>query len=191
MESNLRGISLPHPQFRLAPISKELSQVRGFSSLQTFFPALSKLYALNPEQMHSVWLDSKWRITGLDISGTSGPCSLNLIANKEGATLAPLTDHPAFLKVTHLLDPIRWMKGKYSLPKHNGLPWGNKTWSAASAKLQDSWNQAYVETIASYSLGRLRDEVIAPGERRIPRHGEFEALHHRDRKSTRLNSSHT
>ena len=130
--------------------------------MQTFFPALSKLYALNPEQMHSVWLDSKWRITGLDISGTSGPCSLNLIANKEGAALTPLTSHPAFLKVTHLLDPIRWMKGKYSLPKHNGLPWGNKTWSAASAKLQDSWNQAYVEAIASYSLGRLRDEGVSP-----------------------------
>lgn len=141
-------------------MSKDLSQVKGFNSLQTFFPAMSKLYQLTPQQMDKVWLDTKWRITGLDISGTSGPCTLNLVPNQDEEAAA--TSKPAFLKVTHLLDPIRWMKGKYSLPKHNGLPWMNKTWASAWTKLQDSWNQAYVETIASYAVGRMRDAGVSP-----------------------------
>lgn len=121
---------------------------------------MSKLYQLTPQQMDKVWLDTQWRISGLDISGTSGPCSLKLVPNQDQEAAA--TTKPAFLKVTHLLDPIRWMKGKYSLPKHNGLPWVNKTWATAWTKLQDSWNQAYVETIASYAVGRMRDAGVSP-----------------------------
>ena len=164
MEANLRGITIPSPRFRLAQKDKELSHVKGFSSLQTFFPTLSKLYRLTKHQMEDVWLDSKWRIAGLNISGTSGPCSLTLTPNVDvsGGATAEKRTHSAFLKVTHLLDPVRWMKGKYSLPKESGLPWHNKTWANAWAKLQDSWNQAYVETIASYALGRLRDEGVSP-----------------------------
>ena len=135
--------------------------MRGFNSLQTYFPALTKLYRLNKHQTDGVWLDSKWRITGLDISGTHGPCSLTLVPNTDTGAQEK-RNHGAYLKVTHLLDPVRWMKGKYSLPKQSGLPWHNKTWAAASAKLQDSWNQAYVESIASYALGRLRDEGASP-----------------------------
>lgn len=164
METNLRGIQVPLPRFRIAEINKELTCVKGFNSLQTFFPTLSKLYRLTKHQMNNVWLDSKWRIVGLDISGTSGPCVLSLIPNEDvsGNIMPEKKTHNAFLKVTHLLDPVRWMKGKYSLPKHTGLPWHNKTWANAWTKLQDSWNQAYVETIAAYALGRLRDENISP-----------------------------
>jgi len=122
---------------------------------------MSKLYQLTPQQMDKVWLDTQWRITGLDISGTSGPCTLTLVPNRDISGVES-TRRPAFLKVTHLLDPIRWMKGKYSLPKNNGLPWLNKTWASAWTKLQDSWNQAYVETIASYALGRIRDAGVSP-----------------------------
>ena len=154
-------MKLPSPRFRIAQLPEGLAHVRGFNSLQTYFPALTKLYRLNKHQTDGVWLDSKWRIAGLDISGTHGPCSLTLVPNTDG-TAEEKRVHPAYLKVTHLLDPVRWMKGKYSLPKQSGLPWHNKTWAAASAKLQDSWNQAYVESIASYALGRLRDEGVSP-----------------------------
>ncbi len=101
----------------------------------------------------------------MDISGTSGAAQLTLAPNTEGATEPDATQairQPAFVKVTHLLDPVRWMKGRYSLPRHSGLPWHSKTWTAASHKLQDPWNQAYVETMAAYALGRLREENASP-----------------------------
>ena len=164
MDTNLRGMNLPSPRFRIAPLPKELAQVRGYTSLQTFFPTLSKLFRLTKHTSENIWLDSKWRITGIDISGTSGPCFLKLVKNVDlsGCSPAEKKGQPAYLKVTHLLDPVRWMKGRYSLPKERGLPWHNKTWANAWNKLQDSWNQAYVEAVASYALGRLCEEGISP-----------------------------
>ena len=164
MDTNLRGMNLPLPRFRVAPLPASLTHVRGFTSLQTFFPTLSKLFRLTKHTSENIWLDSKWRITGIDISGTSGPCSLELVKNLDpsGSSAPEEKVHPSYLKVTHLLDPIRWMKGRYSLPKEKGLPWHNKTWANAWTKLQDSWNQAYVEAVASYALGRIRDGGLSP-----------------------------
>ena len=163
MDVQLRGSQLPSPRFRIAPLAESLRHVHGFTNLQTFFPTLTKLYRLNKHQSDTVWLDSKWRMASLDISGTSGSCRVGLIPNLDASGVqADVSFHPAFLKVTHLLDPVRWIKGRYSLPKHNGLPWHNKTWASASLKLQDPWNQAYVESLASYALGRLREAGISP-----------------------------
>lgn len=164
MDNYLRGAQIPSPRFRQAPLPEGLHHVRGFHNLQTFFPTLSKLYRLSKHQTSDVWLDSKWRIQALDISGTSGPCVVHVVPNADcsGEVPAAPTPQSAFLKVTHLLDPIRWMRGNYSLPKHTGLPWHSKTWTTAWMKLQDPWNQAYVETLASYALGRLREEGVSP-----------------------------
>jgi len=97
------------------------------------------------------------------MSGNSGVCSVGLTPNLDtsGEAVATLKA-PAFLKVTHLLDPIRWMKGEYSLPKELGLPWHTRTWAAAWTKLQDPTNQAYIEVVAAYALSKLRDEGISP-----------------------------
>ncbi len=162
----LRGMQVPPPRFRIAPLPEPLRHVRGFHGLQTFFPTLSKIYRLSKHQSEDVWLDSTWRIQSIDISGTSGPCRLQLVANLDTNTQQcpsePERAERAFMKVTHLLDPIRWMRGQYSLPKHTGLPWHNRTWTTASNKLQDPWNQAYVETIATYALGRIREGGGSP-----------------------------
>jgi len=157
MDTTLRGMNLPTPRFRAASLSNNLQNLPGFHNLQTYFPTLSKLFRITKHQSSHIWLDSKYRITSLDISGTSGICSVGLEDNS-GQEITT----PAFLKVTHLLDPIRWMKGEYSLPKELGLPWHTRTWAAAWTKLQDPANQAYVEVIASYALSKLRDGGISP-----------------------------
>ena len=165
MDPILRGAKIPAPRYRSAPLGPELQNIRGFHGLQTFFPTLAKLYRLSKHQTENVWLDSRERICTLDISGTSGPCRLGLVPNVDVGTAVgppPIRSSAGFLKVTHLLDPIRWMKGLYSLPKHSGLPWHGKTWTTAWNKLQDPWNQAYVETMASYALARLREEGVSP-----------------------------
>ena len=163
MESPLRGMNLPKTRFRSAPLSKSLEKVRGFHNLQTYFPTLSKLFRITKHQSNQVWLDSKYRITTLDISGTSGTCHVGLSHNVDSSGESEIShETTAFLKVTHLLDPIRWMKGEYSLPKHTGLPWHSKTWAAAWTKLQDPYKQAYTEVVASYALSKLRDAGVSP-----------------------------
>jgi hypothetical protein len=161
-DNDLRGIKLPNPRFYNAPLSSQLQSVKGYKHLQTFFPTLSKLFRLNKFNAEDVWFDTKWRIHALDCSGTSGNCQLLLEKNVIDCSSQEFKSVPAYLKVSHLLDPTRWIQGKYSLPKESGLPWHSKTWTNAWHKLQDPWNQAYVETLASYAVGRLCEEDVSP-----------------------------
>lgn len=151
--NKLRGMSLPTPRFLLEDMSEELHHVKGYRNLQTFFPTLTKVFRINKFQSSKICLDMPWRIAAVDCSGGQGVCKLSL--KDKG-------DIKAYLKVTHLLDPIRWMQGHYSLPIEAGLPWHSKTWTAAWHKIQDPWNQAYVEALATYALSRLRLSGVSP-----------------------------
>ena len=154
MDSNkLRGMSLPTPRFVLEDIAEDLHHVKGYRNLQTFFPTLSKVFRINKFQSSKFCLDMPWRISSVDCSGGQGPCKISL---------KDKTEVKAYLKVTHLLDPIRWMQGHYSLPNEAGLPWHSKTWTPAWHKIQDPWNQAYVEALATYALSRLRLSGVSP-----------------------------
>lgn len=161
----LRGTPLPVPKFRVGPLSKDLTEVKGYENLQTFFPTLKKLFKLRNWKSDSeeIWMDQHWRIFGIDCSGTAGPCTISVIPNKD---LSDSEFQPelrsAFMKATHLLDPIQWIKGEYALPKQNGLPCHNKGHVKTLEKLQDPGNRAYIETIASYAVGRLHEEDVSP-----------------------------
>lgn len=153
-------MALPTPYFRTGPLAEALFHVDGYRNLQTYFPTLTKLFRLakwNADQ--EIWMDSAWRVQSIDCSGTAGPCTVSLVPN---GTPGETVSRPAYLKVTHLLDPIRWMRGEYALPKESGLPWHRKGWQRAWQKLQDPGNQAYVDAIACYALGRLREEGHSP-----------------------------
>ena len=152
-DSRLRGLKIDIPKFQTEPLPETLQNVRGYTNLQTFFPTLANIFRLNKFQVEDVAFHLKERIVQLDSSGVQGVCSIEL---NTGET------REAYMKVTHLLDPSKWMQGYYSLPKDAGLPWHNKTWTTAWHKLQDPWNQAYVETVASYALHKLRESKVSP-----------------------------
>ena len=159
----LRGIELPKPCFRMGRLSPELLHVNGYEHLQTFFPTLTKIFRIAKRTYdNEIWMDTKWRITSIDCSGTSGPCNVKLEENKDTSGCLATDTKSVFMKVTHLLDPIHWIQGKYGLPKNMGLPWHHRSWMSTCQKLQDPGNQAYIETICSYVLGRIREEDISP-----------------------------
>lgn len=115
-----------------------------------------------PEE--DIWLDHSYRLTRVlssDTTKTSGPVNLRIEKNTPESGLE-IQDISGFRKLTHLLDPVRWLQGKYSLPKHSYLPWHQDSWEAAWTKLQDPMNQAYVEAMASYAFSRLREANISP-----------------------------
>jgi len=156
----LRGMPIPQPRFQIGPLSKDLFQVRGYKSLQTFFPTLTKIFRMGKLNLQDeIWMDQQWRIQSIDCSGTAGKCQVTVQRNSD---LSGSVTQSAFLKVTHLLDPIQWIHGCYSLPKETGLPWHHKAWQKTWQKLQDPGNQAYIEAVASYALGRLRENGVSP-----------------------------
>ena len=157
----LRGISIKAPAFHFGKLPDELRSVNGYGQLQTFFPTLASINSTVGNVREEVWMDHKWRVVAMDVSGGTGPVKAVLQANPPTDS-ATRTSKQVFLKVTHLLDPIHWIRGEYSIPKDAALPGHHKTWSAAWEKLQDQGNQAYVESVASYALGRLAEEGVSP-----------------------------
>jgi hypothetical protein len=157
----LRGISVKQPSFLTGDMPVGTTRLRGYKGLQTFFPTLLDLNgnigAVGGGK--EVWMDHAWRVISIDVSGGTGVCSVLIQPNKNVVQEeASIQKKEVFLKVTHLLDPIHWIRGEYSLPTETGLPMNAKT----SEKLQDPWNQAYVESVASYALGRLAEEGVSP-----------------------------
>ena len=68
----------------------------------------------------------------------------------------------AYCKISHCLDPIRWMKGKYELGDKPSDSTHEKRWQRAQEKLNNPMNQAYVESIACYLVGKSREADLSP-----------------------------
>jgi hypothetical protein len=130
--------------------------------LQTFFPTLVNLNSnIGKVRDKEVWMDHTWKIVAMDLSGGTGVCNVKIQRNT-AENNEPSESRRVFLKVTHLLDPIHWIRGEYSLPKDAALPGNQRTWATAWKKLHEPCNQAYIESVASYALGRLAEEGITP-----------------------------
>ena len=149
-------MNVPMPKFLQEDIPDGVKNINGYKNLQTFFPTLSKVFRVNKFQAAKLAYDLPSKLVAVDCSGTQGFCTVTL--QRKGETLPARV----FLKVTHLLDPVRWMQGRYSIPQEAGLPGHSKTWTSAWHKLQDPWNQAYVEALATYALSGLRTSGVSP-----------------------------
>jgi len=159
--NQLRGVQLPNPRYNTGPLSANLLSVNGYTNLQTFFPTLTKIFHLGKwDPKNEIWMDTMWKITSIDCSGTTGPCKINLQNNDASGSIVENCE--AFLKAIHLLDPIQWIQGEYTLPKKNGLPWHPKGLQKTQNKLQDPENQAYIDTLCSYIVGRIREQDLSP-----------------------------
>jgi hypothetical protein len=150
----LRGCRVAPPTFRSEALPPGLGAVNGYKDLSTFYPSLTKLLGLTEKPTEEVWLDSCPRITSIDCSGSAGPCRITVDGSAEPRTV--------YMKVTHRLDPIQWIKGEYSLPDHPVAPKRGLTWRQTASKLGDPWNQAYIDSLACYAFGRLRDAGVSP-----------------------------
>ena len=164
MDPRLNGSQLPPPKVLDHPLSDAVRTQTGFETIQTFYPGMGIFSCLKKNSEEDLWFDHKYRV--IDLSGwketkTSGPVSLRIERNTSESG-EEVQDILGFRKVTHLLDPIRWLQGKYSLPKYTQLPWHQESWEAAWTKLQDPMNQAYVEALATYAFSRIREANLSP-----------------------------
>lgn len=162
MDPHLKGSSLPSPKLISSPL--QWKEHPGFDQLQTFYPGMGQVCNLKSAPETDLWFDHAYRIRELtwhESSKRSGKVSVRIERN-ETDTGKDIQDISGFRKITHLLDPVRWLQGKYSMPKHAFLPWHQETWESAWNKLQDPMNQAYVEALATYALSKLREADVSP-----------------------------
>jgi hypothetical protein len=140
----LRGIKIPEPKCMNYEIGEKLQTLKHYSKLNSHIPPMKKLFDLKNSGSNIIF-ENDTVITGLNISNDDsikGNCSLDVLVNGKPRTIE------AYLKVTHLIDPVRYLQQDETLD--------------IEAKVNNPWNQAYVETVASYALGKLRKEDISP-----------------------------
>lgn len=118
-------------------------KIAGYSNVSGITPILGKFFGKLPDsegQIHSDELFGK-----VSTFQGSGPCIVETVARKK---------RDSFCKVTHLLEPIRSIQGYYVDPV--------KGERRRAEKLNNPSNQAYVDGLASYLLGQLRERKISP-----------------------------
>jgi hypothetical protein len=164
MDPRLKGSQLPPIKVVSSSLPKSLREQTGFEELQTFYPGMGLVADMKAAPETDIWLDHKYRIRQIlsqDSTSSSGKVSLRIEQNGQESG-EDIQDISGFRKITHLLDPVRWLQGKYSIPKHAFLPWHQESWEAAWNKLQDPMNQAYTEALAAYAFSRVREADISP-----------------------------
>ena len=132
----LRGIRIPNPRFIISELPEKLEKLHNYTKLKSWIPPMNELF--NIEENDSVVFDTGETVCSLDISGND--CTITL-KNSNNCRRSV----QSYMKITHLLDPINYLRD-----------------STDTSILSDKWNQGYVETVATYALGRLRSENISP-----------------------------
>ena len=119
---------------------QELETVLDVCGAQNYIPIYSRFFTLNPTNWNSINLENDFELANIH------HCDYN----KATATLINSTTLPIFLKYSPLLDPLKYLNGKYTnydftLPALTGnFP-----------KLMDVHNSAYTDSFFSYLSSQL------------------------------------
>ena len=153
----LKALSKPRRRFRMdscltqpipvaLPIWRKYSKapvIPGFSEITSLTPILGTFLETKP--------DSEGQLNSDDLFGrvlrfdASDECIIETIGRKKIS---------CYCKISHLLDPVRTIQDFYEHPE-KGL-------RRKSNKLNNPVNQAYVDTLANYLLGQLRQRKVSP-----------------------------
>jgi hypothetical protein len=117
--------------------------IPGYTDISTRIPVLEKALGSLPEKEGQLQSDEYFArvhsFTG------SGECVVETASKKKKAS---------YCKVTHILDPVRKIQGYYDNAE--------KGEERVRRKTANYMNQAYIDYLANYLLGQLRERDISP-----------------------------
>ena len=156
----LGGLQITHPTYSVNQKRKHL-KLKSFSNLHSFHPGLAYLYDLSGDSSLAIQMDNMYIARKAEHS-VQEPKIVHLELDSKKPD--DLDSRSAYMKVTHLLDPITWMRGKYEFPEDHFVDFfeSSSLPKKASEKLNDPMNQAYVEAVATYALSKLREANVSP-----------------------------
>jgi hypothetical protein len=114
------------------------------SNIQNFIPIYTRFFSLNDTNYNNINLNHKWYISNVDKSSDDDniyKCKLKNITNNK------IKDSSVFFKMAPLLDPYKYLIGKYNVNDENLflLPQLDSTVSDCNSKFIDYNNSAYVD----------------------------------------------
>jgi len=127
------------------------------SRTQNYIPIYTRFFSLNETNYNNVNLNNLWYISNtqekLDEDVNLYMCRLkNVNTNK-------VKDKEVFFKMAPLLDPYKYMIGKYDIsdPKLFNLPQINSTLSDCNEKFMDVNNSAYVDGLFLFLSSKIKN----------------------------------
>jgi hypothetical protein len=135
-------------------LPSQVNCFEGYRNLRVYHPGLT---CLQPNLKDSsgdtqILLDNFWKWASQTTPVTRGPSSISIVSST-GET----ANTEAYCKITHAVDPIRWIKGKYSTQ-----PSQKEEHARFVKKLTDPMNQAYVEALTYFCISKLRESGASP-----------------------------
>ena len=128
------------------PIWRKYSKapvIKGYSQITSITPILEEFLGASPDSEGQLNSDELFgKVVSFDDSST---CVIETVDRKK---------HKSYCKVSHLLDPTRTLQDYYVHEKKGERRRLNK--------LNNPGNQAYVDTLANYLLGQLRERKVSP-----------------------------
>uniref|UniRef100_A0A6C0KM85 Protein kinase domain-containing protein n=1 Tax=viral metagenome TaxID=1070528 RepID=A0A6C0KM85_9ZZZZ len=118
-------------------------KIKGYSKVTSLTPVLDTFFGKMPESEGQIQSDELFGRL-VEFEG-SGACLVESVAKKK---------RKAFCKVTHLLDPVRTIQSYYTDP--------TKGEKRMNEKLKNPMNQAFIDGLANYLLGQLRERKLSP-----------------------------
>ena len=127
----------------------------GFNNIQNYIPLYSKFFSLDERNFNNINLNNRHSITSIVERSDNNNFKIKCVDEKTDA----LQPHDSFFKFSPLLDPVKFMVGKYkhidkdiicSLPKTID--------NSCCKKVLDINNSAYVDSFFSYLSSKLLNE---------------------------------
>lgn len=138
--------------------SFEKNKAINLSNAQNYIPIYQKFFSLNESNFNAINLNNKWYINDLhenvDDNKNLYECSLKSIDSLESQS----KKKPVFFKMAPLLDPFKFMVGKYNINDENlfSLPSiSPEINNVVNPKILGENNSAYVDGLFSFLTSKL------------------------------------
>ena len=128
------------------------------SSSQNYIPIYNKFFALNDTNYNNVNFNNKWYLTSVkecedeeDLNRNIFDCNIKNIATNK------IKDKEVFFKMAPLLDPFKYLVGKYDVEdkRNYTLPQLNSSVDNCNSKFIDQNNSAYVDGLFVFLSSNL------------------------------------
>ena len=133
--------------------SLENSELLNVENTQNYIPIYQRFFNLNQSNQDSVNLNNKLSLDDIVVKETENKFKGSVVdasANK--------IDKNIFFKLSPLLDPIKYITGKYDLSNSNLLDLPTYESTDSHSKSRDTNNSAYVDSFFTYLTSKLLHE---------------------------------